>query len=199
MWASACATCFTRLWENPPDEMTAAVKRFEQPASEVVAASGGVRPAEPGVGFAPAGAACGLSGVTLVTNDAHTGLVAAIEATVPGAAWQRCTTRCAVHLMSRNEGVNAGEIILGDNAFSVVLVEDRVSWGAHPQPRRLVGARHHVCHVRPKLNADGVSDRDGSTVSGQFRAAWLQRGGDDGGDSGAASGRGVGNEVPADG
>jgi hypothetical protein len=98
--SSACATCFTRLWENPPDEMTTAVTRFEQPAPEVVAACGGVRPAEPGVGFAPAGAACGLSGVTLVTNDAHTGLVAAIEATVPGAAWQRCTTRCAVHLMS---------------------------------------------------------------------------------------------------
>jgi class 3 adenylate cyclase len=45
---------FTRLWENPPDEMTAAVTRFEQTVSEVVAAYGGVRPAEPGVGVAPA-------------------------------------------------------------------------------------------------------------------------------------------------
>jgi len=34
----------------------------------------------------------GLSGVALVTSDAHPGLVAAIGATLPGAAWQRCRT-----------------------------------------------------------------------------------------------------------
>ena len=34
----------------------------------------------------------GLSGVQLVTSDAHRGLVEAIGATVPGAAWQRVTT-----------------------------------------------------------------------------------------------------------
>ena len=33
-----------------------------------------------------------LSGVALVTSDAHSGLVAAIDATLPGAAWQRCRT-----------------------------------------------------------------------------------------------------------
>ena len=32
----------------------------------------------------------GLSGVKLVTSDAHHGLVAAIGATLPGAGWQRC-------------------------------------------------------------------------------------------------------------
>ena len=32
----------------------------------------------------------GLSGVALVSSDAHQGLVAAIGATVPGASWQRC-------------------------------------------------------------------------------------------------------------
>jgi hypothetical protein len=31
----------------------------------------------------------GLSGVALVTNDAHNGLVAAIGVTFPGASWQR--------------------------------------------------------------------------------------------------------------
>lgn len=31
----------------------------------------------------------GLSGVVLVTSDAHAGLVAAIAATLPGASWQR--------------------------------------------------------------------------------------------------------------
>lgn len=34
----------------------------------------------------------GLTGVKLVTSDAHAGLVAAIGATLPGAAWQRCRT-----------------------------------------------------------------------------------------------------------
>ncbi|SBW22649.1 Transposase for insertion sequence element IS1081 [Candidatus Protofrankia californiensis] len=34
----------------------------------------------------------GLSGVRLVTSDAHRGLVAAIGATLPGASWQRCRT-----------------------------------------------------------------------------------------------------------
>ena len=34
----------------------------------------------------------GLSGVTLVTSDAHQGLVDAIAATLPGANWQRCRT-----------------------------------------------------------------------------------------------------------
>src|SRR6516225_8893655 len=40
----------TRLWETQPDEMTAAVARFEQMISEVVAARGGVRPVEQGEG-----------------------------------------------------------------------------------------------------------------------------------------------------
>ncbi len=42
----------------------------------------------------------GLTGVALVTSDAHTGLVAAIGATLPGATWQRCRTHYAVNLMS---------------------------------------------------------------------------------------------------
>jgi putative transposase len=42
----------------------------------------------------------GLTGVKLVTSDAHRGLVSAIEATLPGASWQRCRTHCAASLMS---------------------------------------------------------------------------------------------------
>jgi class 3 adenylate cyclase len=37
----------TRLWEAQPEEMTAAVARFEQTVSELVAACGGVRPQPP--------------------------------------------------------------------------------------------------------------------------------------------------------
>jgi putative transposase len=42
----------------------------------------------------------GLTGVRLVTSDAHAGLTAAIGATLPGAAWQRCRTHYAANLMS---------------------------------------------------------------------------------------------------
>ena len=42
----------------------------------------------------------GLSGVALVTSDAHAGLFAALGATLPGAGWQRCRTHYAANLMS---------------------------------------------------------------------------------------------------
>jgi putative transposase len=42
----------------------------------------------------------GLGGVQLVTSDAHRGLVEAIGAAVPGAAWQRCRTHYAANLMA---------------------------------------------------------------------------------------------------
>src|SRR4051812_15488960 len=37
----------------------------------------------------------GLTGVALVTSDAHAGLVTAIGATLPGVSWQRCRTHWA--------------------------------------------------------------------------------------------------------
>ena len=43
----------------------------------------------------------GLSGVALAISDAHPGLVAAVEATLPGASWQRCRTHYARNLASR--------------------------------------------------------------------------------------------------
>ena len=42
----------------------------------------------------------GLAGVKLVTSDAHAGLVEAVAANLPGAAWQRCRTHYAANLMS---------------------------------------------------------------------------------------------------
>ena len=41
----------------------------------------------------------GLTGVRLVTSDAHQGLVEAIAANLPGASWQRCRTHYAFNLM----------------------------------------------------------------------------------------------------
>ena len=43
----------------------------------------------------------GLSGVKLVSSDAHPGLVDAIAATLPGAAWQRCRTHFMRNLLTR--------------------------------------------------------------------------------------------------
>jgi putative transposase len=42
----------------------------------------------------------GLTGVGLVTSDAHRGLTDAIGVTLPGATWQRCRTHYAANLMS---------------------------------------------------------------------------------------------------
>jgi putative transposase len=42
----------------------------------------------------------GLTGVRLVTSDAHAGLVEAVTANLPGASWQRCRTHYAANLMS---------------------------------------------------------------------------------------------------
>jgi putative transposase len=42
----------------------------------------------------------GLTGVALVTSDAHRGLTETIGATMPGAAWQRCRTHYAANLMA---------------------------------------------------------------------------------------------------
>ncbi len=42
----------------------------------------------------------GLAGVRLVTSDAHPGLVEAVAANLPGAAWQRCRTHYAANLMA---------------------------------------------------------------------------------------------------
>lgn len=42
----------------------------------------------------------GLTGVLLVTSDAHAGLVEAIAANLPGTAWQRCRTHYAANLMA---------------------------------------------------------------------------------------------------
>jgi putative transposase len=43
----------------------------------------------------------GLAGVRLVTSDAHSGLVDAIAATLPGASWQRCRTHAMRNLLTR--------------------------------------------------------------------------------------------------
>lgn len=43
----------------------------------------------------------GLSGVQLVTSDAHPGLVSAIQTTLPGSSWQRCRTHFMTNLLAK--------------------------------------------------------------------------------------------------
>jgi len=43
----------------------------------------------------------GLSGVELIISDAHTGLVAAIQAACPGASWQRCRTHFMTNILAK--------------------------------------------------------------------------------------------------
>ena len=52
------------------------------------------------LGFVRDLTARGLTGVALVTSDAHRGLLDAIGAALPGAGWQRCRTHYAANLMA---------------------------------------------------------------------------------------------------
>jgi transposase-like protein len=53
------------------------------------------------LGFFRGLTARGLTGVQLVTSDAHRGLVAAISAALPGASWQRCRTHYLRDLLTQ--------------------------------------------------------------------------------------------------
>ena len=53
------------------------------------------------VAFLRSVVARGLSGVQLVISDAHGGLIDAVGAVLPGAAWQRCRTHYARNLMNQ--------------------------------------------------------------------------------------------------
>jgi putative transposase len=53
------------------------------------------------LGFLRGLTARGLSGVRLVISDAHRGLVDAIAAALPGAAWQRCRTHYLRNLLAK--------------------------------------------------------------------------------------------------
>ena len=89
-------------------------------------------------------AARGLSGVALVTSDAHRGLVEAIGAALPGASWQRCRTHYAANLM----------------AATVVL---------EPNPRPLLSTRREIVRLdripaNPSSSLPGCGARHCATV-----------------------------------
>jgi putative transposase len=77
-------------------------------------------------------AARGLSGVALVISDDHAGLVNAIAAVLPGAAWQRCRTHYHRNLLTR-------------------VPKSAQPWVAGPGPDHLRAARPGLgpCPARP--------------------------------------------------
>ena len=97
----------------------------------------------------------GLSGVALVTSDAHTGLVEAIGATLPNAAWQRCRTHYAANLMAATPKSQWGwvkallhSVYDQPDAEAVHAQFDRVLAGLHDKlpavAEHLEGAREDI-------------------------------------------------------
>ena len=80
----------------------------------------------------------GLTGVKLVTSDAHRGLVSAISATLPGAAWQRCRTHYAANLMSATPKSSWGWV----KALLHSIYDQPDADAVHAQFDRVVDALH---------------------------------------------------------
>jgi len=80
----------------------------------------------------------GLTGVKLVTSDAHAGLVAAIAATLAGCAWQRCRTHYAANLMSITPKTSWGWV----KALLHSIYDQPDADAVHAQFDRVVDALH---------------------------------------------------------
>ena len=80
----------------------------------------------------------GLSGVKLITSDAHAGLVSAVGATLPGAAWQRCRTHYAANLMSATPKSSWGWV----KALLHSIYDQPDADAVHAQFDRVIDALH---------------------------------------------------------
>ena len=99
----------------------------------------------------------GLTGVKLVTSDAHSGLVAAMTATLDGASWQRCRTHYAANLMSATPKSSWGwvkamlhSIYDQPDAKSVNAQFDRV---VDALAEKLPQVAEHLAEARPDILA----------------------------------------------
>ena len=99
----------------------------------------------------------GLSGVRLVTSDAHAGLTAAIAATLAGASWQRCRTHYAANLMSATPKASWGWV----KALLHSIYDQPDAESVHAQFDRVVDAlaeklptvADHLDHARTDILA----------------------------------------------
>ena len=110
----------------------------------------------------------GLGGVALVTSDAHTGLVEAVGANLPGASWQRCRTHYTVNLMSV-----CPKSAWGGVKAMLHSVFDQIDADAvHAQYDRLL---NQVEHSLPEVHAHLDAARDDVLAFTAFpRAVWRQ-------------------------
>ena len=128
----------TRLWETKPDEMTAALARFEQTVSEVVAAHHGVRPVEQGEGDS---------------------FVAAFARASDAVACALELQRVPLGPMRLRIGVHTGEVQLrdeGNYAGPTINRTARLRDLAHGGQTVLSRDRGHDCRSAP---GRGVADR----------------------------------------
>ena len=99
----------------------------------------------------------GLSGVLLVTSDAHAGLVEAIAANLPGATWQRCRTHYAANLMAVTPKSSWGWV----KALLHSVYDQPDAGAVHAQYDRILDALHdklpavadHLDHARADILA----------------------------------------------
>lgn len=81
----------------------------------------------------------GLSGVALVISDAHPGLVDAVGATLPGAAWQRCRTHFMRNLLTRVP--KAHQSLVATLVRSIFDQPDRAQGPRPTRPGRRIARR----------------------------------------------------------
>ena len=110
----------------------------------------------------------GLNGVALVTSGAHTGLVEAVGANLPGATWQRCRTHYTANLMSP-----CPKHAWGGVKAMLHSVFDQIDADAvHAQYDRLLD---QVEHPLPEVHAHLDAARDEVLAFTAFpRAVWRQ-------------------------
>ena len=111
----------------------------------------------------------GLSGVGLVISDDHSGLVDAIEATVPGAGWQRCRTHYLRNLLTKVP--KASETMVATMVRTIFAQPDPEStWAQH---RRVVD---HLDGLGLSEAAEHLDDAAAEilTFTGFPKAHWTQ-------------------------
>jgi len=111
----------------------------------------------------------GLSGVQLVISDDHTGLVEAIEATLPGASWQRCRTHYLKNLLTKVP--KSSEAMAATMVRTIFAQPDPDSvWAQH---RRVVDHLHQVGLTDAADHLDSAG-AEILTFTGFPKAHWRQ-------------------------